>query len=136
MLSASGLPSLAFDNGYKKSVRAVLLLVPLVEAFALPGIVERANLQKPHAEYVHILRQQMLTHPAAGGIYISTGHLQFATFLTEIESCEVSESQERAPSKRFSKCLCRAKSSAITADPPALPLTGLPQCGLQLQKYK
>ena len=52
MLSASGLPSLAFDNGYKKSVRAVLLLVPLVEAFALPITVERANLQKPHAEYV------------------------------------------------------------------------------------
>ncbi|MDE5584736.1 MAG: hypothetical protein K2I92_00160 [Muribaculaceae bacterium] len=44
-------------------MRAVLLLVPLVEAFALPIVVERANLQKPHAEYVHILRQLMLSHP-------------------------------------------------------------------------
>lgn len=36
----------------QKSVRAVPLLVPLVEAFALPIFAERANLQKPHAEYV------------------------------------------------------------------------------------
>ena len=63
MLSASGLPSLAFDNGYKKSVRAVLLLVPLVEAFALPITVERANLQKPHAEYTHIYRRPALPRP-------------------------------------------------------------------------
>jgi len=33
-------------------VRAILLSVLLVEAFALPGIVERAKMQKPHAEYV------------------------------------------------------------------------------------
>ena len=30
-----------------------MLPVPLVEAFALPIVVERANLQKPHAEYVY-----------------------------------------------------------------------------------
>ncbi|MDE6421842.1 MAG: hypothetical protein K2K95_00300 [Muribaculaceae bacterium] len=56
----------------RKSVRAVLLLVPLVEVFAVPITVERANLQKPYAEYVHILPQLMLLHLAAGGIYIST----------------------------------------------------------------
>ena len=71
--------------------------------------------------------------PADGGIYISTRHLPFATFLTVIEIFQVSDSQERAPSKRFLKCLCRAKRSAITADPPALPMTGLPQCGLRPQ---
>ena len=38
----------------KKSVRAGLLLVPRSEAFALPDMVERTNLQKPHAEYVYI----------------------------------------------------------------------------------
>ena len=37
-----------------------------------------------------------------GGIYISTGHPLFAASLTKIsESCEVSERQERASSKRF-----------------------------------
>lgn len=36
----------------QKSVRAIPLPVPLAEAFALPITVERANLQKPHAEYV------------------------------------------------------------------------------------
>ena len=40
------------DRLVKKSVRAVLLLVPLSEAFALPISVERANMRKPHAEYV------------------------------------------------------------------------------------
>ena len=35
-----------------------MLLAPLVEAFALPIFVERAELQKPHAEYVQIHRQQ------------------------------------------------------------------------------
>ena len=37
--------------GTKKSVRAILLLVPHLEALELPIGVERANLQKPHAEY-------------------------------------------------------------------------------------
>lgn len=40
-----------------------------------------------------------------GGIYISTGHPLFAASLTKIsESCEVSERQERASSKRFLLC--------------------------------
>ena len=41
-----------------------------------------------------------------GRIYISTGHPLFAASLTKIsESCEVSERQERASSKRFLLCL-------------------------------
>lgn len=40
-----------------------------------------------------------------GGIYISTRHPLFAASLTKIsESCEVSERQERALSKRFLLC--------------------------------
>ncbi len=47
-------PALALDWFKKtKSARPYLLPVPLVEAFALPIFVERANLQKPHAEYVY-----------------------------------------------------------------------------------
>ena len=42
---------MGWNYGDKKSVRAVLLPVPLVEAFALPISVERANMQRPHAEY-------------------------------------------------------------------------------------
>ena len=34
-----------------ENVRSVLLPVPRMEALVLPGIVERANLQRPHAEY-------------------------------------------------------------------------------------
>ena len=46
--------ALALDWFIKiKSARPYLLPVPLVEAFALPIVVERANLQKPHAEYVY-----------------------------------------------------------------------------------
>gem|GEM_PF-1071485 len=45
--------------------------------------------------------------PLISRIYISTGHPLFAAFLTKIsESCEVSERQERALSKRFLLCLC------------------------------
>ncbi len=56
---------------------------------------------------------------AIGGIYISTRHLPFAAFLTVIEVFQVSTSQERASSKRFPLCLCRAERSAMTAAPPA-----------------
>ncbi|MCM1020773.1 MAG: hypothetical protein NC343_01415 [Muribaculum sp.] len=53
-------------------------------------------------------------------------HLLFATFLTPIEVFQISNRQERAPSKRFPLCL---------ADPPAMPETEPLQCGQQLQKY-
>lgn len=46
------MPMLILMAIIQKSVRAVLLPVLLVEAFALPITVERANMQKPHAEYV------------------------------------------------------------------------------------
>ncbi|MDE6006891.1 MAG: hypothetical protein K2G67_05005 [Muribaculaceae bacterium] len=69
------------------------MLAPLVEAFALPGIVERANLQKPHAEYVMTTIHDALA-PRLAYVYISTRHLPFATSLTIPESCEVSTSQE------------------------------------------
>ncbi len=45
--------------------------------------------------------------PVISRIYISTRHPLFAASLTKIsESCEVSERQERALSKRFLLCLC------------------------------
>ena len=50
--SAPGKHNVEIRYGYIKSVRAVLLLVPLSEALELPITVERANLQKPHAEYM------------------------------------------------------------------------------------
>ena len=60
---------------------------------------------------------------AIGGIYISTRHLLFASFLTKIEICEISDCQERASSKRFSLCM----------HPAARTPTGLLRCGLRLQ---
>lgn len=52
---APALPSIWLLMYYeKKSVRAVPLPVPLVEALELPIFVERANNAEPHAEYVSI----------------------------------------------------------------------------------
>ncbi|OKY85806.1 MAG: hypothetical protein BHV69_04380 [Bacteroidales bacterium 52_46] len=48
------IPALALDWFIIiKSARPYSLPVPPVEAFALPIVVERANLQKPHAEYAY-----------------------------------------------------------------------------------
>lgn len=55
--------------------------------------------------------------PAADGIYIPTRHLLFATFLTVIESCEVSTSQERASSKRFPYMSIRTRLFASLIHP-------------------
>lgn len=51
------------QSGYttkKENVRASSLPVPRIEALALPIVAERANMQKPHAEY-DICRQSALT---------------------------------------------------------------------------
>lgn|GEM_PF-2489101 len=86
-------------------MRAVLLLVPHLEALELPGIVERANLQKPHAEYdISISMMSFARYHRI--IYISTRHLLFAAFLTiPKEIFQISRCQERASSKRFLLCL-------------------------------
>ena len=60
------------------------LLVPLIEALVLPIVAERANLQKPHAEYDYSATIDARA-PAVAGINISTRHLLFATFLATIE---------------------------------------------------
>jgi len=57
-----------------------------------------------------------------GGIYISTRHLLLShSWLYHEESCEVSTSQERASSKRFSVCHCRAVSPAVFSKPNGKP---------------
>ncbi len=92
--------ALALDWFIKnKNVRPYLLPVPRSEAFALPIVVKRANLQKPHAEYAYAPTVCALAHTCRRNIHIHR-HLPFAAFLTTIESCEVSERQERASSKR------------------------------------
>lgn len=75
-----------------------LLLVPLVEAFALPGLVERAT-QKPHANMIYTQCRRCsrtasndITYPQASTV---------ASSLTNPESCEVSTSQEFTLSKRI-----------------------------------
>ena len=77
----------------------------LAEALELPISVERANLQRPHAEYEYA-NIETLSRFNIGRINISTRHLPFAASLTEIfEIFQVSTSQERASSKRFLLCL-------------------------------
>ena len=119
-------PLIGFWLVYTENVRSVLLLVPQSEAFALPGIVERANLQRPHEEYAMYPFMTLTCH-VRWDIHIHVKHLPFASFLTIPESCEVSDCQERASSKRFPLCL---------TVPPALPLTGPLRFGLRMQSYK
>lgn len=97
---ASGLPHwlkrLVFRN--KKRESHTVLLVPLVEAFALPESVERADMQRPHANMnINIIRAR------ARRMYNKHIHKAstVAAILTDSEVCEVSTSQERALSKRF-----------------------------------
>lgn len=53
------------------------------EALELPGIVERANLQKPHAEYGYMVIHIGAYAPICDRIYThSQRHLPFASFLT------------------------------------------------------
>ena len=92
-------------------MRALLLPVPRLEAFALPGIVERANNAEASRRICIDTPKTNTTVLDISDINISTRHLLFATFLTIPESCEVSNRQERASSKRFQN-VCRASRIA------------------------
>lgn len=93
--------------GTKKAWESVLLL-----ALTFRGL-RIAHLRRT-SKYAEASRVICVNSPTSGihmrvvgGIYISTGHPLFAASLTKIsESCEVSERQERASSKRFLLCFC------------------------------
>ena len=81
------------------------MLVPLVEAFALPITVERANVTEASRRICVNTPNAHTRVLAVGGIYISTRHLLFATSLTVIEGCEVSTSQEKRSKRFYYVCL-------------------------------
>ena len=97
--AAGPLSSACYVVGKEKAQGLYLLPHPLSEAFAMPISVEgttqrpRANMQHHTARHTRIIADE---HD-----YISTKASVAATFLTEIESCEVSDSQERALSNAF-----------------------------------
>ena len=105
--------SLVYKN---KALEPYLLPVLLLEALELPGKVERANLQKPHAEYV-IRPMATLSRCNGRNIHIHISHLLFATVLT-------------LP-KKFSRFQAVKKERRVNAfimsvaEPPALPVTGV-----------
>ena len=100
-----GIWFLWFCRNTKKRENLTACSFLLAEALELPISVERANLQRPHAEYEYA-NIETLSRFNIGRIYISTRHLPFAASLTEIfEIFQVSTSQERASSKRFLLCL-------------------------------
>ena len=93
-----------------------MLPVPLSEALELPIGVERANLQSLTQNMIR--QQTMLAHcqPVGDDYSYSLWHLLFATFLTPIiEIFQVSDSQERASSKRFPK-MSLSKPSRVAHD--------------------
>ena len=100
---------------YKKSARTLLLLVQRFEAFALPTTVERA-MQRPHAEYEYA-NIETLSRFNIGRIYISTATSTVCSIPDEDkESCEVSNCQERASSKRF-QYVCFASPPCVSPRP-------------------
>ena len=114
---------------YKKSARTLPLLVPQLEAFALPIFVERANLQRPHAEYEYA-NIETLSRFNIGRIYISTRSSTVCSIPDEDkESCEVSNCQERALSKRFLLCLFLHPHPTLAHDRASA------VCGLHRQNY-
>lgn len=91
-------PRLSMTTKNIKNVRTFYwLLVPLVEAFALPGLVERATDAEASRKH-DICNYLRCSHTTNEDItYPPTSTV--ASFLTNPESCEVSTSQERALSK-------------------------------------
>ena len=83
----------------------ILLPVPRSEAFALPISVERATRRGPR-EYVTTRRAQT-PHDvnAADAVIHIHEHLPLLHPDRDSESCEVSERQNQASSKRLSLCL-------------------------------
>lgn len=71
----------AIDLYKKKRESRTRLLVPLVEALVLPGINERANTQRSHAEY-ETHHQFTFTRIDDEYIHIHIRHLLSASFLT------------------------------------------------------
>ena len=83
----------------KKSVRAITFARPACWG---PGIAlwsRTSKLQKPHADMIYY---KYVINTTCLWIYHTTRHLLSASFLTPNEIFQVSTSQERASSKRFS----------------------------------
>ncbi len=76
------------------------LFVPLLEAFALPELMERTT-QKPHANmYIKRIPPFSWGYTLRYNIHKAS---TVATSLINSESCEVSNSQERALNRRIQK---------------------------------
>lgn len=109
----SGFWSLTIRIRKRKSVRAVLFLSHFPSPCVLSIFVERANMQKLHAEYVYKYASRWTRKIASYRpmtIHTTRGHLLLAIFLTKIEIYQVSESQERESSKCVSiKCFADPK---------------------------
>lgn len=74
----------------------------------MPIFVERANLQKPHAEYVKTQTDRLHSHASYGHVVFThpQEHLLFATILTKIEIYQIPMSQERALVYAFFNYVC------------------------------
>jgi len=86
----------------KKSARAdTCCPLPLLEAFALPGLVGTSN--GAEASRKHVSTPGDDARASLQGVDNTYPHmpLTVAAILTNPESCEVSNSQERTLSKRF-----------------------------------
>ena len=83
----------------RKAQGLYLLPVPQLEAFALPGFVERTT-QRPRANMHHNPTRCSRIHAGLTNIHIHKG-VRRCPFLTNPESCEVSNCQERALSNAF-----------------------------------
>ena len=112
-------------HDYKtKGVRALPLSILLVEAFALPGIVD--GQQAEASRRIWILHSVTLAcNHNVVYIHIHISHLPLSQSWLYLEICEVSTSQERAPINAF---------LIFAAIPPAMPIAGLLRNGLRVQK--
>lgn len=101
--------------------------VPQAEALVLPGTVERANSQKPHAEYANTLKS--CAHALAFGgdnIFPKASTVCCNPDYT-VEIYQISACQERASSKRI---------LIMSADPTLRPLCMASEMRSALQNYE
>lgn len=123
-----------FRIGYKKEKRGNLycLLVPRIEAFALPDLVERAIAEA--SRWICWTRPKTtLSRYLQIEYTYSTRHLPLLHPWPNLEVCEVSIRQERALSKRFPLCLPSLQAACRL--PSRWPVTGPLQNGLRC-KFK
>ena len=97
------------------------MLVPRSEALVMPGKVERANVQRPHAEYEIYAPRATLARSHRRNIYTHIHKASTVCYNLDFtnEIYQISERQERASSKRFSLCsvnptrITRRRASAV-----------------------